>query len=283
MGFLDIVLSLDPLGRRVPYTSHPPRREHPCVSVVIPTLNEERNLPHVLPSVPDVIYRMPECVNQVILVNGRSTDNTAEVARDLIPGIEIIQQTSKGKGNALQLGFAAATGDIVVMMDADGSADPDEIQRFVEALETGADFAKGSRFMGNGSSSDITPLRRLGNWALSMTANILFGAHFTDLCYGYNAFWRDSLDRFDVDASGFEVETELNLRAWKAGLNIVEVPSIEYDRIHGESNLNTWRDGWRVLTTIVRERLDWKAGLRGSALRQAAAQSRSGRQGERQT
>jgi hypothetical protein len=118
--------------------------------------------------------------------------------------------------------------------------------------------------------SDITPLCRLGNSGLTMTANVLFGAHFADPCYGYNAFWRDSLERFYVDASGFEVETELNLRAWKAGLTMVEVPSVEYDRIHGESNLNTWRDGWRVLKTMLRERLNWRRGLRGEALAAAA-------------
>src|SRR5436189_2468097 len=102
---------------------HPP---HPRISVVIPALNEGPNLQHVLPYIPSF-------VEEVILVDGNSTDDTVSVARTLLPHILIIQQKGKGKGNALKEGFAACTGDIIVMMDADGSTDPKEIPRFIEA------------------------------------------------------------------------------------------------------------------------------------------------------
>lgn len=223
------------------------KQQYPCISVVIPTRNEAQNLYHVLPSIPSI-------VSEVILVDACSTDDTVAVAQQLLPTIHIINQTGKGKGDAVRVGFAACTGDIIVMLDADGSTDPNEIPRFVEALLGGNDFAKGSRFIQGGGSHDITPLRRLGNYWLCRLVNVLFGARFSDLCYGYNAFWKHCLDYIQIDCNGFEVETLITLRMHKANLKIVEVPSFEYSRMYGQSNLRTFRDGWRVLRTIMRER-----------------------------
>ena len=217
------------------------------VSVVIPTLNEAENLPHVLP-------RLPAGLHEVILVDGHSTDRTIEVARRLRPDVRVVTQSGRGKGNALAAGFAVATGDIFVMLDADGSTDAAEIPRFVAALCNGADFVKGSRFAQGGASSDITFTRRVGNWALNTLVNTLYGTSYTDLCYGYNAFWARCLPYMRVDCDGFEVETLINVRIAKGGLVIHEVPSYERDRIHGRSNLHAVRDGVRVLRTIARER-----------------------------
>ncbi len=153
----------------------------------------------------------------------------------------------------MQLGFAACTGDIIVMIDADGSTDPGEIPRFIAALLAGNDFAKGSRFAKGGGSADISLLRLIGNFGLCTLVNLLFAAHFKDLCYGYNAFWKRCLDEVIIDCDGFEVETLLTLRMQKARMKIAEVPSFEYRRIYGQSNLRTFRDGWRVLKTILSE------------------------------
>lgn len=218
----------------------------PRISVVIPTHNEAENLCHILPF-------MPSIVHEVILVDGHSTDDTIAVAQHLLPSIHVIRQTGKGKGAALRSGFAACTGEIIVMLDADGSADPKEIPHFVEVLIRGYDFAKGSRFIDGGGSRDITWLRSMGNYWLCKLVNRLFQTRFSDLCYGYNAFWRHCLDYICIDCDGFEIETLINLRIHKAGLHIVEVPSFEHLRIHGQSNLRTFRDGWRVLRTILRE------------------------------
>lgn len=220
--------------------------QYPRISVVIPALNEAANLPHVLP-------RVAEVAAEVILVDGHSIDATAEVARRLLPDVTFVEQSGKGKGNALRCGLAVSTGDIVVLMDADGSTDPNEIPSFVNALLDGADIAKGSRFLSSGGSADITRLRRFGNRVLNAVVNQLFQTPFTDLCYGYIAFWRECLDFFDVDCDGFEVETQINLRARKANLKIVEVPSYEHQRLHGMSHLHPFRDGWRVLTMIAQE------------------------------
>lgn len=233
------------------------RPNNPRVSVVIPTLNEAKNLPHV-------IGKLPADIFELIIVDGNSTDGTVEVAQELYPGVRIVGQTAKGKGNALDAGFNACKGDIIVMLDADGSMDPGEIKLYVDALTAGADFVKGSRFMPGGGSTDITGLRRFGNLFFTTSTNLLFGAKFTDLCYGYNAFWADVLPVINLDCTGFEVETLINIRVLKAGLKVSEVPSFESDRIYGESNLRTFRDGTRVLRTIFRER--FTRGTRGTVV-----------------
>lgn len=220
---------------------------YPRISVVIPAMNEARNLPYVLPDI-------PVWVAEVILVDGDSVDDTVAVARRLLPSIKVVPQEGRGKGAALRTGFAAATGDIIVMLDADGSTPATEIERFVDVLLSGADFAKGTRYLPGGGSADITRFRSLGNRVFSGLVNTLFGAEYTDLCYGYNAFWSSCLPFLHVDCDGFEVETQITIRATQAGLQVCEVPSFEGKRIHGVSNLHAFRDGWRVLQMILRER-----------------------------
>lgn len=218
----------------------------PRISVVIPALNEAQNLPYVLPRIPAEVY-------EVILVDGHSTDETVALAQDLMPDIQVMVQQGRGKGDALRSGFAACTGDIVVMLDADGSTDPAEIPLFVGALRAGADFVKGSRFLLGGGTADMPVHRKLGNRAFVFLTRLLFGARYSDLCYGYNAFWLDVVDRLSLSATGFEVETMMNIRAHRVGLRIAEVPSFEHKRKYGEGQLRTFADGWRVLKTIFAE------------------------------
>jgi glycosyltransferase involved in cell wall biosynthesis len=233
----------------------------PKVTVVIPTLNEARNLPHVF-------SRLPKDLHEVIVVDGHSVDDTLAVARRLRPDVRIVMQNRDGKGNALACGFAAATGDIIAMVDADGSADPAEIPRFVEALLDGGDFAKGTRFADGGGSADITHIRRLGNRFFSVFFNICYGASYSDLCYGFNVFWRSHVPALDLDVTspppkgsdgrlwgdGFEIETLIHIRIARAGLIVTEVPSFEHQRIHVASNLSAVGDGIRVLRIILTER-----------------------------
>jgi glycosyltransferase involved in cell wall biosynthesis len=216
--------------------------------VVVPALNEAENLKHVLP-------RMPAWLHEVILVDDHCTDETVDVARQLMPSIRVVSNERRGgKGNALRAGFEVATGDVIVQIDADGSEAPEEIPAFVGALLAGADYAKGSRFIVGGGTADMTFLRKAGNKVFVLLVRVLFGARFTDLCYGYNAFRADALPRLDLDADGFEIEAMINLRAHKAGLRIREVPSFEAERVHGVGRLVTFPDGWRVLKTIMREK-----------------------------
>jgi glycosyltransferase involved in cell wall biosynthesis len=239
------------------------RTVSPTLSIVIPARNEARNLEVVLPELP--------AEHEIILVDGASVDDTIDTTLRLRPDARVVQQTRKGKGNALACGFLAATGDIVVMFDADGSADPAEIPAFVKALLDGADFAKGTRFHRElpdaAGSEDITRLRTAGNAVLNGLSNVLFSTNFSDLCYGYNAFWRDVVTVLDLPSpeltagqskmiwcDGFEIETVISCRVVAAGLKIAEVPSIERSRMYGQSNLRTFQDGCRVLRTIMAER-----------------------------
>jgi glycosyltransferase involved in cell wall biosynthesis len=219
----------------------------PTISVIVPAMNEAENLAHVLP-------RIPRGVHEVILVDGHSVDDTIAVAQRLLPGIRIVQQDGKGKGAALRTGFAAATGDIIVMIDADGSTAPEEIPAYVRALTDGADYAKGSRFLTGGGTSDMPIHRRLGNMAFVYMVRLFFGGKYTDLCYGYNAFWTRVVPMLELDSDGFEIETEMNIRVLRRGLKVAEVPSFESERVYGVGRLRTIPDGWRVLKTIFRER-----------------------------
>lgn len=219
----------------------------PDVTVVIPTLNEAENLRLLLP-------RIPEWVHEVVIIDGCSTDDTIEVAQEMRPDVKIVIERRRGKGAALRAGFEAASGDIIVMMDADGSMDPDEILLFVAALMSGADFAKGSRFLQGAGTTDMTYFRRMGNLYLTLAVRLLYGSSFSDLCYGYMAFWRKHVPILRSECDGFEIETLINIRALKNKLKIVEVASFESDRVHGVSNLRAIPDGWRVLKTIFREK-----------------------------
>lgn len=223
------------------------------VSLVIPVRNEARNIAWVLEQVADEVH-------EIILVDGNSTDATLITARSCRPDIKVVDQEGVGKGSALRTGFLAATGDIIVMMDADGSMAPQEIRHYLHFLANGYDFVKGSRFMAGGGSLDITPFRRLGNRFLLGVFNTLYDADLTDLCYGFCAFQRRYLDLLALSATGFEIEAEMSVRAMQAGLRIAEVPSLELPRRAGKSNLNSIRDGFRVLNTVLRGH---RSGLSG--------------------
>jgi glycosyltransferase involved in cell wall biosynthesis len=252
-----------------------PRRntDAPRISIVIPALNEALNLAVVLPQLPEV--------HEVILVDGGSVDGTIATARRALPDIVTVLQSRRGKGNALAAGLARVTGDIVVMFDADGSADPAEIERFVKALTDGADLAKGSRFTAGGGAVDITPIRRLGNRFLNAVFAAGFGKRSTDLCYGFNAFWADLIPVLDLPdharpsvtdrlqwGDGFEVETLIHCRLAAAGAMITEVPSVEKVRLFGGSYVQAVSDGLRVLRALV---MEWR---RQRSLRERLLHSR---------
>ena len=137
----------------------------PRISVIIPTLNEAKNLPILLP-------RLPQWVEEVVIVDGCSEDDTVEVAKQL-RDVTIILERRRGKGAALRAGFAAARGEILVVLDADCSMHPREMVLLVSALLSGADFVKGSQFIQGGGTDDMSRLRMLGNWGLTSVVHTI--------------------------------------------------------------------------------------------------------------
>lgn len=237
------------------------RREYAglTLTVVIPTLNEAENIGPVL--------RQLSRFDDIVLVDGFSTDGTIELARSVRPDVRVVQRRPRGKGDALRAGFAEATGDVIVIMDADGSMDPGEAEVFMAMMALGFDLVKGSRMACGGGSHDLTTIRLLGNAALCKLANTLFKTQWTDLCYGYLAFRRSCLPKMSLTANGFEIESQILGHAALAGLRIAEVPSVELPRIAGTSHLNARRDGTRILMTMLAARFAPRARRSAVSLR----------------
>jgi glycosyltransferase involved in cell wall biosynthesis len=219
-------------------------KDYPKVSVIICTLNEEGNLPYVLP-------KIPKWVDEVIMIDAHSTDNTVEVAKGILPEVKVLYQTDKGKGNALRDGIKQASSEIVVTLDADGSTDPEEIPKFIESLLNGYDFAKGSRFLGQ--PPVMSKLRRFGNKLFVWLTNILYGTKYTDLCAGLNAFWTKKFHQIDPLGTSALWEPTINIRIKKRKLKVIEVPQIDRGRIDGKCEARPLRQGLRILSIIFGE------------------------------
>ena len=228
------------------------KRGNSDVTVIVPTRNEEGNISLVLQELTQMDY------HNVLLVDANSVDRTVEIAKEF--GADILIQKGYGKGNALRQAFNhdGLNGDKIVMFDGDGSMTAKEIPQFIEALSSGADLVKGSRFMPRGYSEDMNLIRRVGNQLFLSLVNLFWSTDYTDLCYGFGAFRREALQKLcpHLKSKHFEVETEICIKAKKLGLVVKEVPSIELRRRHGKSNLNVLSDGLRILRTIIRELVD---------------------------
>ncbi len=221
--------------------------EYPKITVLICALNEAESLPYVLP-------KIPNWVDEILLVDGHSVDGTVEVAKKIRPEIKVLHQPGKGKGDALKCGVKHASGDIIVTLDADKATDPEEMPKFIEPLLDGYDFAKGSRFV-QGFPPNKPKHRILGNLIIAATFNILFFRRYTDLCSGYNAFWKNRVKEINLWSSdGFQNEPLINVRIRKKGLRVIEVGHLDQGRAKGEVKESSWRQGFKAIKSIVRER-----------------------------
>ena len=218
------------------------------VGIAIPAFNEEKNIGEVLWQLSKIGY------GNVLVIDGLSKDGTLKVAEE--NGAKIVLQDGRGKGQAIRqvLSNDYLDSDALVLMDADGSMSADEVPRFVDALSKGADVAKGSRFISGGGTYDMTATRHFGNTLMTSAVNFFFRSKYTDLCYGFVALNRKAIRALApiLESNNFEIETELFIKAKKLGLKVVEVPSTEYMRKNGKSNLNTFRDGYKIFKTIAK-------------------------------
>lgn len=218
------------------------------ISIIIPTLNEAGGIAKTIKEVKEV---MRDYDYEIIVVDDkRSTDNTKGMARRL--GARILVPDKSGKGYALTYGFKHAKGDILISMDADLSNRPKELRLLIAGIEAGYDVCTGSRFLVGGGSDDMPLIRKFGDKAFVYLVNILYGSHYTDMCYGYRSFTKNALGKLHLKEEGFGIETEMNIKAQKAGLKVLEVPSFEKKRGNGGGKLNTFRDGRVILGTIIR-------------------------------
>jgi len=218
----------------------------PSVSIIIPTLNEAENLSRLLPEIKRVLS---EYKYEIIVVDKHSPDGTADIARK--NGVKVLYD-DKGKGSALVKGLKAAKGDIIISMDADLSHRPKELKLLILGIETGYDVCMGSRFLTGGGSDDMPMLRRIGNKFFVMLVNAFYHAHYSDLCYGYRSFSKGAARKLKLNSNGFGIETEISIKAVKAGLKVIEIPSFEKKRDNGEGKLNSFRDGYIILKTIFK-------------------------------
>jgi glycosyltransferase involved in cell wall biosynthesis len=224
------------------------------VSVVVPAKNEEENIGMVLDDLNTAISKSNKEF-EVIVVNDHSRDKTAEIAKK--KGARVIDNPGRsGKGNTLQLGFKQATGDVLVMMDADYSHRPEDLPLFLSAIEEGAGLVIGSRIWGG--SDEYTRIRALGNIILTGAFGFVFHRYLSDLLNGYKAFRRDVFDNFRYSRSAYEIEVELAVNAMRAGYKIKEVPSHERARLAGQAKSRVVVDGTKFLMKIIIEGIKYR-------------------------
>lgn len=225
------------------------------VSVIIPTLNEAKNLPLVIPRIPP----LPE-ITEIMIVDGHSTDETVRVAKELLPEIKVVFQDGKGKGNAIICAARVAMGDHFLLLDADTSHRPEEIPLYVEKARDGYHLVKGSRYMPGGCTEDASFFRNLIIKTANTVANLVWRTHFSDICYGMFLIDREQFLSLDIKSQTWDVEWEMMIKAKRKGLRIVEVPSQEKRRLWGESKLpNYAKNGWIIAKRVFTEALTfWK-------------------------
>jgi glycosyltransferase involved in cell wall biosynthesis len=220
-----------------------------AVSVVLAAYNEAETIASVVRG----CAANTANVCEVLVVDDGSRDETAIRAEHA--GARVIRlPVNGGKGVAIRRGIAEATGDVLLFMDADGQDDPADIPRLLEALVPSVDMVVGSRFLGTFGPRAITTMNRAGNQLLTEIVNVLFGARLTDTQAGFRCVRKRAAARCTLSATRYDIEVDLLLGVLRSGGRVVEVPVRREARAHGRSQLNSFRDGTRILVKILRRR-----------------------------
>ncbi|MDQ6760795.1 MAG: glycosyltransferase family 2 protein [Acidobacteriota bacterium] len=215
------------------------------ITVIIPCLNEEQGIEQVM-------RRMPEFVDQVIVVDNGSTDRTSDIAQSL--GAEVIREPVRGYGRSYKKGFSNATGDIIVTLDGDHSYPPDAISYLLEAfLHLEVDFLNASRFPVRDSHA-MSFKHKFGNWMLSLATSVLYFRWVRDSQSGMWVFRRSILSEMVLESDGMAFSEEIKIEALRSKrIRFAEI-SIQYSSRLGEVKLNPWRDGMYNLYFLAKKR-----------------------------
>jgi len=215
------------------------------VSVIVITLNEVDCVPHVLAGIPKDI------VDEILVVDGHSTDGTPERVRKL--GYKVIMQEKKGYGMAFIEGVQHAQGDILILMNGDGSQDPKYIPDFLKKIQEGYKVVFASRYLKGAGSADDTLLTLVGNKVFTFLTNLLCGTGISDSLFMYAAIERDVFKSIDLNYWNFEFCVAVPIRVHKKGYIFAEIPTFELKRLHGTKKVHAFFHGLRILWVIIRE------------------------------
>ena len=218
------------------------------ISVVIPTLNEEGNIKRVLEGVNNFMGGKYDY--EIIVVDGNSNDRTVGISKAM--GARVVSE-NVGKGYAIRKGMNEANGNIIVTIDADCSHIPEEMGMMIDGIKKGYHVCMGSRFLKGGGTEDMPWHRKFGNKIFVSIVNAIWNSKYTDMCYGYRCFSKDSLKQMNLISDGFSIETKISIKAAKRGMKVLEIPSLEKARRAGEGKLRTFRDGYKVMKIILNE------------------------------
>jgi glycosyltransferase involved in cell wall biosynthesis len=220
------------------------------LSVVVPVYNERKSLLTIIEKIKSVPVN-----KEIILVDDFSTDGTRDLLKDLAKqGLRILyHEKNEGKGAALRTGFQHATGDYVIVQDADLEYDPNDYPRLLQPLlEKRADVVYGSRF--SGDRNNMMSLHSFGNQFLTWMTNLLYRTSITDMETCYKLFKRTTIQAIQIESNRFNFEPEITAKILKRGLRIVEVPISYSGRSFSEGKKITWRDGFSAIWTLVKYR-----------------------------
>ncbi|MDD5585077.1 MAG: glycosyltransferase family 2 protein [Candidatus Omnitrophica bacterium] len=228
------------------------------VSIIIPARNEEATIRYVLDGVNNQVNQLKDYAFEVLVAADHCTDNTELFAKE--KSANVYRNTGKpGKGNALITGLLKSRGEIIIMLDGDGSHDPVDFRNFIDAIEKGAHLVIGSR--AKGGSDEYESLRLFGNALLTLLVNFIFKTSLTDSLNGYKAMRRESIDAYRYRSSGFEIEIEFLYHTLRQNWIISEISSHEHKRMVSTMKARTFTDGFRFLIAIIK----WGARYRLSS------------------
>ncbi len=224
------------------------------VSIIIPVYNEKETLKELLSKVEQASFAGLE--KEIIMVDDCSSDGTTEILKELSSSYKVFfHEKNQGKGAAIRTAVKEATGDFVVIQDADLEYTPDDYDKLLPLLiNNEADVVYGSRFKNADNSENFILKNKIANMFLTLLTNILYGASITDMETCYKAFKREFIQAINIKSNRFDFEPEITAKVLKKKAKLVEVPISYSGRGHEEGKKINWKDGIQAILSIIKYR-----------------------------